>query len=117
MKRIRGEMDKVISSSGFAGSYRRFVKFLRTDPRFYFTDAAVASDRLRDIAKRADPDLARLFGRLPQTPYGVKAIPDAIAPSQTTAYYDQGAFNAGRPASCMPIPTSSRRVRNGRWKR
>ena len=52
----------------------------------------------RDIAKRADPELAGLFGRLPQTPYGVRAIPDAIAPSQTTAYYDQGALNAGRPA-------------------
>ena len=43
VKRIRGEMDKVISSSGFAGSYQDFVKFLRTDPRFYFTDAAIAS--------------------------------------------------------------------------
>ena len=43
VKRIRGEMDKVIASSGFAGSYQDFVKFLRTDPRFYFTDAAVAS--------------------------------------------------------------------------
>ncbi len=90
-------MDKVISSSGFAGSYDEFVKFLRTDPRFYFTDAPSLLTAYRDIAKRADPELAPLFGRLPQTPYGVKAIPDAIAPSQTTAYYDQGAFNAGRP--------------------
>ena len=98
VKRIRGEMDKVISSSGFAGSYQDFVKFLRTDPRFYFTDAPSLLSAYRDIAKRADPELARLFGRLPQTPYGVRAIPDAIAPSQTTAYYDQGALNAGRPA-------------------
>jgi uncharacterized protein (DUF885 family) len=97
VKRIRGEMDKIISSSGFSGSYGDFVKFLRTDPRFYFTDAASLLTAYRDIAKRADPELARLFGRLPQTPYGVKAIPDAIAPSQTTAYYDQGAFNVGRP--------------------
>jgi uncharacterized protein (DUF885 family) len=27
----------------------------------------------------------------------VKAVPDAIAPSQTTAYYDPGSFAAGRP--------------------
>jgi uncharacterized protein (DUF885 family) len=53
----------------------------------------------RDIAKRADPELAHLFGRLPQNQYGVKAIPDAIAPSQTTAYYDPGAFVVGRPGT------------------
>ena len=35
------------------------------------------SSAYRDIAKRADPELAHLFGRLPQTPYGVKAVPDA----------------------------------------
>ena len=97
VKRIRVEMDKVIAASGFKGPYANFVTFLRTDPRFYFTDAASLLTAYRDIAKKADPELAHLFGRLPQTPYGVKAIPDAIAPSQTTAYYDPGAFNVGRP--------------------
>src|SRR4029079_8358745 len=52
----------------------------------------------RDIAKRADPELAHLFGRLPQTPYGVQPVPDAVAPSQTTAYYDPGSLTTGRPA-------------------
>jgi uncharacterized protein (DUF885 family) len=96
--RIRGEMDRVIAASGFRGSFAEFTKLLRTSPRFYFTDAASLVAGYRDIAKRADPELARLFGHLPQTPYGVKPVPDAIAPSQTTAYYEQGAFVAGRPA-------------------
>ncbi len=97
VKRIRGEMDHVIAASGFKGSFSEFATFLRTSPQFYFTDAASLLTGYRDIAKRADPELARLFGRLPRTPYGVKPVPDAIAPSQTTAYYDQGAFNVGRP--------------------
>ena len=92
-------MDKVIVASGFHGSYAEFVQFLRTDPQFYFTDAASLLSGYRDIAKRADPELAHLFGRLPQNQYGVKAIPDAIAPSQTTAYYDPGAFLVGRPGT------------------
>jgi len=98
VKRIRAEMDKVIAQSGFKGSYEDFKKFLRTSPQFYFKDAPSLLAAYRDIAKRADPELARLFGRLPQTPYGVKPVPDAIAPSQTTAYYDPGSFVAARSA-------------------
>ena len=97
VKRIRGEMDKVIAESGFSGSYEDFVRFLRTDPRFYFTDTAALVTAYRDVAKRADPELAPLFGRLPQSPYGVRVVPEAVAPSQTTAYYEPGAFNIGRP--------------------
>ncbi|HEU4890421.1 MAG TPA: DUF885 domain-containing protein [Vicinamibacterales bacterium] len=97
VKRLRAGMDKVIAASGFTGSYDEFVRFLRTDPRFYFTDADALVTAYRDIAKRADPELAPLFGRLPQSPYGVKVVPEAAAPSQTTAYYEPGAFKVGRP--------------------
>ena len=97
VKRIRDAMDKLMAAAGYKGRYEDFKKFLRTDPKFYFKDAASLLAAYRDIAKRADPELAHLFGHLPQTPYGVKAVPDAIAPSQTTAYYDAGSFAAARP--------------------
>jgi uncharacterized protein (DUF885 family) len=97
VKRIRAEMDMVIAAAGFTGSYQEFVHFLRTDPRFYFTEAGALVSAYRDIAKRADPELAPLFGRLPQSPYGVRIVPEASAPSQTTAYYEPGAFRIGRP--------------------
>jgi uncharacterized protein (DUF885 family) len=97
VKRIRADMDKVMAQASFKGSYEEFKKFLRTDTRFYFKDADSMLVAYREIAKRADPELAHLFGRLPQNPYGVKAVPDAIAPSQTTAYYDPGSLAAGRP--------------------
>jgi uncharacterized protein (DUF885 family) len=97
VKRIRAEMNTVMVATGFKGSYEDFKKFLRTSPQFYFKDAASLLAAYRDIAKRADPELAHLFGHLPQTPYGVKSVPDAVAPSQTTAYYDAGSLAAGRP--------------------
>jgi uncharacterized protein (DUF885 family) len=99
VKRIRAGMDAIIASVGFTGTFAAFTTFLRTNPRFYFTDAASLLTAYRDIAKRADPELARLFGHLPQTPYGVLAVPDAIAPSQTTAYYQPGSLAAGRPGN------------------
>jgi uncharacterized protein (DUF885 family) len=99
VKRIRAAMAAVIASTGFKGSEDEFKTFLRTDRRFFVEDAASLLRAYRDVAKRAEPELAHLFGRLPQTPYGIEAVPDAVAPSQTTAYYEPGSFAAGRPAN------------------
>jgi uncharacterized protein (DUF885 family) len=96
VRRIRAEMDRTVAAAGFKGRLPEFVAFLRNDPRFYFTDAASLLSAYRDIAKRADPELAQLFSVLPRTPYGVKPVPDAAAPSQTTAYYDPGSLAVGR---------------------
>jgi uncharacterized protein (DUF885 family) len=95
--RIRKEMDRVIASSGFTGSFDAFVAFLRTDPRFYYTKAEDLLTGYRDICKRIDPQLPRLFGRLPRMPYGVIPTPEFEAPTSTTAYYRQGSIEAGRP--------------------
>jgi uncharacterized protein (DUF885 family) len=97
VKRIRKEMDKVIATSGFDGTFEEFTYFLRTDPQFYMTSADDLMIGYRDIAKRADPELAKLFGKLPRMPYGVIAIPDYAAKSQTTAYYWGGSTKDGRP--------------------
>jgi uncharacterized protein (DUF885 family) len=95
--RIRGEMDSVIVQSGFKGSFGEFIQFLRTDPRFYFTDTGSLLREYRDIAKRIDPGLVRLFGRLPRTPYGVIAVPTYSERNVTTAYYMPGSPEAARP--------------------
>ena len=97
VKRIRQEMQKVIEQSGFKGSFQEFLKYLRTDPKFYYTDAASLMEHYRDIGKRADPELARLFGKLPRLPYGVKEVPSFAEKSQTTAYYQPGSPEMGRP--------------------
>jgi uncharacterized protein (DUF885 family) len=97
VKRIRGEMEAVIEATGFEGSFEEFLHFLRTDPQFYHTTPEGLMREYRDIAKRADPELTKLFGVLPRTPYGVIEVPDYAAPSQTTAYYQSGSLKAGRP--------------------
>ena len=97
VKRIRAEMDKVIASTGFTGSFGEFTNFLRTDPHFFFNDANALVESYRNIAKRADPQLAHLFGVLPRLTYGVKPVPEHSAPTQTTAYYQPGSLVAGRP--------------------
>ncbi|HVR70044.1 MAG TPA: DUF885 domain-containing protein [Vicinamibacteria bacterium] len=95
--RIREEMERVRAATGFTGSFAAFADFLRTDPRFFFERAEDLLVAYRDIAKRADPELARLFGRLPRLPYGVLPVPSYAERSQTTAYYEPGSPAAGRP--------------------
>jgi uncharacterized protein (DUF885 family) len=97
VKRIRAEMDKVIASAKFQGSFHEFTEFLRNDARFYYDKPEDLVNGYRIIAKRIDPGLAHLFGKLPRLPYGVCPIPDFKAPSQTTAYYQPGSPQAGRP--------------------
>ncbi len=99
VKRIRGEMNRVIEESGFEGTFEEFLVFLRTDPQFYHTTKEALLREYRDISKRADPELMKLFGKLPRTPYGVVPVPSYAEKSQTTAYYQRGSVEAGRPGN------------------
>jgi uncharacterized protein (DUF885 family) len=97
VQRIRKEMDAVIASTGFKGSFADFCRFLRTDPRFFYDRPEDMVAGYRDIAKRIDPELMRLFGRLPRLPYGVKAMEGEAAKAAPSGYYDNGSFAAGQP--------------------
>ena len=97
VKRIRAEMEKIKVQTGFKGSLAEFFAFLRTDPRFYYKKGTELLAGYRDISKRADPELIKLFGKLPRQPYGVRPVPSYIERSVTTAYYQPGSTTAGRP--------------------
>src|SRR5665213_3362503 len=97
VKRILGEEDSVMKAIGYKATFAEFSTLLRTDPRFFFTDSADLVRAYRDIVKRIDPELIHLFGHLPRLPYGVTTIPSYSAKSATTAYYQPGSYEAGRP--------------------
>ena len=89
VKRIRGEMDKIIKQVKFDGDFAAFTEFLREDPQFY---AETKEELLKEVSftlKSMDGKLPDMFGRLPRTPYGLKEIPDYIAPRTTSAYYQR----------------------------
>ena len=96
VKRIRVEMERVKNDTGFKGTLAEFFTYLRTDPKFFFTDKEELLRAYRDIAKRADPQLMKLFRTLPRTPYGVLPVPTYAEKSQTTAYYYPGSPESGR---------------------
>ena len=87
VKRIRQEMAKVIQKTGFEGDFAGFVKHLRTDPKFYPKTAEELMKEVAYILKKMDGELPKLFKTLPRTPYGIRKVPDYIAPQTTAAYY------------------------------
>ena len=94
--RIRREMLDVIQKTGFEGSFADFLTFLRTDPQFYYDNPEDLYQAYLATSKRIDPELVKLFGRLPRMPYGVRPIPAATAPHTTTAYYNGPAQDGSR---------------------
>jgi uncharacterized protein (DUF885 family) len=96
VRRIREEMEAIRTQVGFRGDLQAFFTHLRTDPKFFFKRPEDLLDAYRVIAKRIDPEVVRLFGRMPRMPYGVIAVPDAQAPDATTAYYQRPAEDGSR---------------------
>ena len=96
VRRIRSEMQGIIARLGFQGGFSKFLRYLRTDPRFYYKTPEELLEAYRALTRRVDPKLLTLFKRLPRMPYGVEPIPQNIAPDTTTAYYRQPAADGSR---------------------
>ena len=96
VKRIRDEMQEIIDDLDFEGDFQDFLQFLRTDSQFYFDNPDDLYEAYLATSKRIDPELVKLFGKLPRMPYGVNPIPDSIAPDTTTAYYSRPAADGSR---------------------
>jgi uncharacterized protein (DUF885 family) len=87
VERIRAEMDEIIGNVGFEGSFADFIKFLRTNERFYVDDPEDLLKEASYIAKKIDGQMPAFFATLPRLSYGVMAVPADIAPNYTTGRY------------------------------
>jgi uncharacterized protein (DUF885 family) len=99
VKRIRGEMEKTLEGINFLGTLDQFLGFIRTDPRFYYKTPEELLAAYTKTARGIEPQLPKLFGRLPKTGFGIRPIPDASAPTTTTAYYQPPSLDGSRPGN------------------
>jgi uncharacterized protein (DUF885 family) len=97
VERIRNEMRAIAAQTGFRGGLPEFIAKLRDDSRFKIRSAEDLLHAYQAQAKRVDPLLPKLFGRLPRIPYGVRPIPAASAPDTTSAYYQPPSPDGRRP--------------------
>ena len=94
--RIGTEIAAVMKQVGFAGTYPEFVDQLAHDPKFFYASGDELLAGYRDLAKRVDPQLTRLFLTLPRAPYGIRAIPDYLGVDHAE-YYSPGAADGSTP--------------------
>lgn len=91
VKRIRAEMMEIVEAEGFGDDFDGFVEFLRTDEQFYTDTPEELMKEVAYVLKRMDGALPELFATLPRMSYGIRPVPDYIAPRTTTAYYQRPA--------------------------
>jgi uncharacterized protein (DUF885 family) len=94
--RIRAEMETIVRQVGFRGTFGEFLEHLRNSPEFYYKNPQDLLAGYQALCKKIDPQLPRLFRRLPRIPYGVEPIPEHMAPDTTTAYYRQPSADGSR---------------------
>ncbi len=92
--RVGNEIDALIAELGFSGTRTAFFDHIRSDPQFYYTNGDDMLRDYRDIAKRVDAELPKLFETLPRLPYGVRAM--EAYEGDNAEHYTPGALDGSR---------------------
>jgi uncharacterized protein (DUF885 family) len=102
VRRIQANYLAAAQSAGFDGRLSQVRAWLRSKPENYpFTSAEQVIEHLQHIYARIEPQLPKLFGRLPKAPFEIRLTDPAIAASAPPQYY---APTKGRPGIfAMPV--------------
>lgn len=95
--RIRGEMEGVRQRVKFKGDLNAFIRYLQNDRRFYFQRPEDLLQAYRDLKRRIDARLPRLFSDFPKADYEVRAVEAFRAASAAGASYQQPSADGSRP--------------------
>jgi uncharacterized protein (DUF885 family) len=90
--KIHAEMVATMKKTDFVGDFPAFLKFLRTDPRFYAKTKEELLMRAAWISKRIDGKLNLMFGWLPRSSFTIIPVPDDIAPFYTSGRGGPGVY-------------------------
>ncbi len=94
--RLRGEIDRVMKEMAWTSDFASFVAHLNTDPKYFHSSPEALLAGYRDIGKRIDAELPKLFAELPRAPWGVRAMPAHAGPDAAENYIGP-ALDGSRP--------------------
>ncbi|MFZ0007553.1 MAG: DUF885 family protein [Steroidobacteraceae bacterium] len=90
--RLHEAMVEQMHATGFKGDFPAFLKFLRSDPRFYAKTPQELLMRAAWIAKVFDGKAAQYFGYLPRARFTIKPVPADLAPFYTSGRGGPGVY-------------------------
>lgn len=96
VKRIEGEMTKIAHAQGFK-DLASFRASLKTNPKTHATSREDILNRYRGYIAGMEPELPKLFGRLPKTEVVVKPVEKFREKEAAAAEYHQGTPDGSRP--------------------
>ena len=101
VKRIRGEMKKIMKEVGFDGSLPEFFTFLRTDPSNFFPNTPEGKQAYLDQSKAyidaVYSDVDEYFNVLPKAPLEVRAVEEWRQETAPIAFYNRPTPDGSRP--------------------
>ena len=95
--RLDAALEALRVRIGYAGSLAQMRQFLRSDARFQPASAQALGDAYRDIGRRVEAALPRLFATRPKTPLEIRPTPPYQERTDAAARYMDGSLEAGRP--------------------
>jgi len=95
--RIRAEMLAVKEQVGFKGDLDAFFKHLEDDPQFYFDNEQELLDAYRDVKRRIDALLPKLFSDFPKADYEIRPVEAFRAASAAGGSYQAPSADGTRP--------------------
>ena len=97
VKRIRTEMEAVKKQVGYKASLSSFFNSLSNNPRFMpYQSPEDVLRAFRGIQARIAPNLGRLFGRVPKSPFEIRQT-EAFRAASASAEYNRGTPDGTRP--------------------
>jgi uncharacterized protein (DUF885 family) len=97
VKRIRSEMERIKTETGFTGDLKAFFTYLKTDKKFTpYHEPKEILDAFEAIHTRMKPNLAKLFGHTPKTAFEIRQT-EAFRAASASAEYNQGSGDGSRP--------------------
>ena len=107
--RILSEMEKVKKEVGFKGTIKEFFNEVRTKKELipYSTPKEIL-DHFNAIHEKMKPQLEKLFGNKPKTPFIVKQT-EKFREASASAEYNPGSLDGTRPGVFyVPIPDATK---------